>query len=175
MHQGHNFYRTDYWISNGTRIQQNGNLPGKNYIMRKQRLIPAGCEEWTESKQKDCNLRQHLRINILRVPCFPVELKHKGKFSVRKTHSVSLSRVPAVDTMRFEGITTPSEGLRANWGSFCQDSQLPLRAKQREMKIANMEVRAEWVSVQFSSVAQSCSTLCDPMNRSTPGLPVQWV
>jgi len=27
-------------------------------------------------------------------------------------------------------------------------------------------------SVQFSSVAQSCLTLCDPMNRSTPGLPV---
>ena len=28
------------------------------------------------------------------------------------------------------------------------------------------------VSVQFSSVPQSCLTLCDPMNRSTPGLPV---
>ena len=27
-------------------------------------------------------------------------------------------------------------------------------------------------SVQFSSVAQSCPTLCDPMNRSTPGLSV---
>ena len=27
-------------------------------------------------------------------------------------------------------------------------------------------------SVQCSSVAQSCPTLCDPMNRSTPGLPV---
>ena len=27
-------------------------------------------------------------------------------------------------------------------------------------------------SVQFSSVAQSCLTLCEPMNRSTPGLPV---
>ena len=25
---------------------------------------------------------------------------------------------------------------------------------------------------QFSSVAQLCPTLCDPMNRSTPGLPV---
>jgi len=25
---------------------------------------------------------------------------------------------------------------------------------------------------QFSSVSQSCPTLCDPMNRSTPGLPV---
>ena len=35
-----------------------------------------------------------------------------------------------------------------------------------------------WISkwrllgVQFSSVAQSCPTLCDPMNHSTPGLPV---
>ena len=27
--------------------------------------------------------------------------------------------------------------------------------------------------LQFSSVAQSCPTLCDPMNCSTPGLPVQ--
>ena len=27
-------------------------------------------------------------------------------------------------------------------------------------------------SVQFSSVTQSCSTLCDPVNCSTPGLPV---
>ena len=26
--------------------------------------------------------------------------------------------------------------------------------------------------LQFSSVAQSCPTLCNPMNRSTPGLPV---
>ena len=28
-------------------------------------------------------------------------------------------------------------------------------------------------SVQFSSVVQSCPTLFDPMNHSTPGLPVQ--
>ena len=26
--------------------------------------------------------------------------------------------------------------------------------------------------IQFHSVAQSCPTLCNPMNRSTPGLPV---
>ena len=30
----------------------------------------------------------------------------------------------------------------------------------------------EFGSVQFSSVAQSCPTLHDPMNRSTPGFPV---
>ena len=28
------------------------------------------------------------------------------------------------------------------------------------------------VSQSVSSVAQSCPTLCDPMNYSTPGLPV---
>ena len=28
------------------------------------------------------------------------------------------------------------------------------------------------LSVQFSSVTESCLTLCDPMNSSTPGLPV---
>ena len=30
----------------------------------------------------------------------------------------------------------------------------------------------EWQSVQLSSVAQSCPALCDPMDCSTPGLPV---
>ena len=30
-----------------------------------------------------------------------------------------------------------------------------------------------WFTVQYSSVAQSCPTLYDPMNRSTPGLPVR--
>ena len=29
------------------------------------------------------------------------------------------------------------------------------------------------ISVQFSSVAQSCPTPCNPMNHSTPGLPVR--
>ena len=35
--------------------------------------------------------------------------------------------------------------------------------------------RMDWLDLlagQFSSVAQSCPTLCDPMNRSTPALPV---
>ena len=32
-----------------------------------------------------------------------------------------------------------------------------------------MKIRSD----QIRSVAQSCPTLCDPMNRSTPGLPVR--
>ena len=32
--------------------------------------------------------------------------------------------------------------------------------------------RFDLLDVQFSSVTQSCLTLCNPMNHSTPGLPV---
>ena len=35
-----------------------------------------------------------------------------------------------------------------------------------------LQTRGDLQSVQFSSVAQSCPTLWDPMNRSMPGLPV---
>jgi len=44
----------------------------------------------------------------------------------------------------------------------------------RNMETAeNRLMRTEEVSAhQFSSVAQSCPILCDPMNHSTPGLPV---
>ena len=36
----------------------------------------------------------------------------------------------------------------------------------------NSEDKAMAPSVQFSSVAQSCPTLCDPMDCSTPGFSV---
>ena len=50
--------------------------------------------------------------------------------------------------------------------------------KQSRCPSADEWIRKLWYiytmeySVQFSSVAQSCLTLCDPMNCSTPGLPV---
>ena len=61
--------------------------------------------------------------------------------------------------------------------AFCQDPQvIHLLSKVWEV------LHEQWVqprlfiqitcSVQFSSVAQSCPTLCDPMDCSTPGLPV---
>ena len=43
--------------------------------------------------------------------------------------------------------------------------------KAREKRI-HVSFRGYISSVQFSSVAQSCLTLCNPMNCSTPGLPV---
>ena len=51
--------------------------------------------------------------------------------------------------------------------------------KSLQMVTAAMKLKGAWKksydqpsSVQFSSVTQSCPTLCNPMNYSTPGLPV---
>ena len=44
--------------------------------------------------------------------------------------------------------------------------ELIYRVKQAKKKNTNT------VSVEFSSVTQSCPTLCDPMDCSIPGLPV---
>ena len=35
------------------------------------------------------------------------------------------------------------------------------------------EINSSFTPVQFNSVAQSCLTLCDPLDCSTPGLPVR--
>ena len=41
-----------------------------------------------------------------------------------------------------------------------------------KLNIQKTKIMASDPISQFSSVAQSCLTLCDPMNCSTPGLPV---
>ena len=51
---------------------------------------------------------------------------------------------------------------------FIWDQRLAIQSTQIPAAFLN----SVFSSVQFSSVAQSCPTLCDPLNRSTPGLPV---
>ena len=45
-------------------------------------------------------------------------------------------------------------------------------SKPKERQCQRMFKTAQLHSSQFSSAAQSCPTICDPMNRSMPGLPV---
>ena len=52
---------------------------------------------------------------------------------------------------------------------------VPLYLKNAEVSLVTSALATKWVtrlSVQFSSVAQSCPTLCDPMDCSTPCFPV---
>ena len=61
---------------------------------------------------------------------------------------------------------------------FCLENSMDRGAW--EAKVYGVGVGHDWAislslchaSVQFSSVAQSCPPLCDPMNHSAPGIPV---
>ena len=67
-----------------------------------------------------------------------------------------------------------------NWKVEAKRKANTEKVQEKYEKITKMfQVDCEWGlqffklnSVQFSSVAQSCLTLCDPMNRSIPGLHV---
>ena len=48
----------------------------------------------------------------------------------------------------------------------------PLWDEANSVTINNKWNKKTYAVLQFSSVTQSCPTLCDPMNCSTPGLPV---
>ena len=44
------------------------------------------------------------------------------------------------------------------------------KIEHRSSSLLMLFICTDFNDYQFSSVAQSCPTLCDPMNRSTPGL-----
>ena len=48
------------------------------------------------------------------------------------------------------------------------------RQCQRMLKLSHNCTHLTHYQVQFSSLAQSCPTLCDRMNRSMPGLPIHY-
>ena len=65
------------------------------------------------------------------------------------------------------------ERLRGNWVLFWWAGQCSVNLKYNFLLMGGAVFPlCYFSSVQFSSVTQSCPTFCDPMNRSTPGLPV---
>ena len=67
-----------------------------------------------------------------------------------------------------EALYSQQKQLGADCGS---DHELLMAKFRLKLKKGGKTTRL-FSSVQFSSVAQSCPTLCDPMNLRTPGLPV---
>ena len=65
-------------------------------------------------------------------------------------------------------VSNVKKGLLTNQIKFAQ--KMPRCLESIPHKIVLQD--ANRFSHQIRSVAQSCPTLCDPMNRSTPGLPV---
>ena len=64
-------------------------------------------------------------------------------------------------------LENPRDG-GAWWAAVCGVAQSRTWLKW----LSSLDSRLDHSRIQFSSVAQSCQTLCDPMTCSTPGLPV---
>ena len=76
---------------------------------------------------------------------------------------------------KITGVAKDVEKLEPSYiagGSTVQPLQKAARWCLKKLKTELLYDPAIPLSVQFSSITQSCPTLFDPMNRSTPGLPV---
>ena len=89
------------------------------------------------------------------------------QLTVTMKHASNYGCSLAIKLLSCAQLHTACSGLWSNNRDFFiyQLSGFPARWKA----VHNLPADA---GVQFSSVAQSCPTHCDPMNRSTPGLPV---
>ena len=106
---------------------------------------------------------------------------------VRSVEHVSLSTSPGL-------LNTAPASSELQGRTYCSEERTGVKLKKHDSSCAQLVKAAtgqldipnqrsvqipaarfhmySFSSVQFSSVTQSCPTLCDPMNRSTPGLPV---
>ena len=68
-----------------------------------------------------------------------------------------------------------SKGIRLTWHRNLRPPIIILHQLRIaiESLLFSRHCPRQFSSVQFSSVTQSCPTLCDPLDYSTPGLPVQ--
>ena len=88
--------------------------------------------------------------------------------SMKLSHARGASQDGWVMVERSDRMWFTGEGNGKPLQYFCPENPMNSRKRQNDRLLKEELPR----SVQFSSVAQSCPTLCDPMNRSTPGLPV---
>ena len=92
-----------------------------------------------------------------------MDLETQGLRSWRRTEGVALHI--CMTTCRMDGFGEAAVQHRELRSVLCDD----LEGWDGRMGRGS---RGRAYMYQFSSVTQSCPTLCNPMNRSTPGLPV---
>ena len=95
-----------------------------------------------------------------------------------ETNTIWESNYPTIQFSSVQSLTcvgTPrtaacqaSVSITSSW------SLLKLMSIESMMPSNHLILCCPFSSVQFSSVAQSCLTVCDPMNHSMPGFPVHY-
>ena len=77
-----------------------------------------------------------------------------------------------INNLRYADVTTLMAESEEELKSLLMNVKKESEKAGLKLNIQKTKIWHPVPSVQFSSVAQSCPTLCDPMNRSTPGHPV---
>ena len=125
------------------------------------------------------------------LPKFTQTHVHRVSDVIQPSHPLSSPSSPAPNPSQHQGFSNEST-LHMRWPKYWSFSFSIIPSKEHPGLIS---FRMDWLDlcsprdsqesspvpyclddcgfvVQFSSVTQSCPTLCDPMNHSTPGLPV---
>ena len=92
----------------------------------------------------------------------------RGRIILRKKQLSTFSTKEWWSTIRTEKCTL----YFSVWRLLFWTEQLTGNVLFRNHNLCYRQIRQLFTSVQFSSVAQSCLTLCRPMNHHTPDLPV---
>ena len=96
------------------------------------------------------------KVHLIKAMVFPVVMYRRESWTINKGEH---QKIDAFELWCWRRL------LRVPWTA--------RRSNQCILKEISPECSLEGLMlVQFSSVAQSCPTLCEPMNHSTPGLPV---
>ena len=153
----------------------NGNITSRAIMQNFAALLPMSSPEFLICAAAFLYYLEPSRTHTLAYPSLPLGRQHPS--------ASGLDRGPRIRLI-------PWELVREINVYICNHIMLGTVAKgrsgncrgagQTEMYFACKSLGAgdiEWglkgcISQSVSSVAQSCPTLCDPMNRSTPGLPV---
>ena len=98
-------------------------------------------------------------------------LSHKGSQPSYQEILLVLCSKP-VQNLALSPLLHHSKSSHGHFAVLWKDPQPGLSASTLALLPTARKSLLNLQSVQFSSVAQSCPTLCDPMNCSTPGLPV---
>ena len=108
-------------------------------------------------------------------PFLPSPSSSASVFLFSQSLHLPLLNIPSLFLLSSKKITYfncyPTCPLKYNIGAYL--SYFNWLASRGEVKITQLcLILCNTMDYQFSSVAQLCPTLCSPMNRSTPGLPV---
>ena len=105
-------------------------------------------------KSRDITLQTKVHIHTVKVMVFPVVIYGCESWTIKIEHQ----RIDAFELWCWRRL------LRISWTA--------RRSNQSMLKEISPKFHWKDWSDQIRSVAQSCPTICDPMNLSMPGLPV---